>query len=79
MQFSSLRTGRTSLKWYKKILQYLLDQSIRNAMILQQTKEGRKVLLETFRLAVIRQIFQKFHIDRPNKKGGRPSSEEIPL
>lgn len=79
MQLSSLRTGRKSLKWYKKLFQHILDLSVRNAMILHQIQTGKKLSLEVFRLAVIRQLIGKFHVAKTKPKGGRPSSEEMPL
>lgn len=79
MQLSSLRTGRKSLKWYKKLFQHILDLTVRNAMILHQIQTGNKLSLEVFRLAVIRQLIGKFHVAKTKPKGGRPSSEEMPL
>lgn len=79
MQISSLRSGRKSLKWYKKVFQHLLDLTVRNAMILYKLKTDKNIPLEEFRLEIIRQIIAKFHLAKLKPKGGRPSVHATPL
>jgi hypothetical protein len=78
MMISSIESVRKSFKWYKKFFFHLLDITLLNSHALYNVKTGKHITLADFQLALIREIFQKFHTPRPTSKPGRSVSGDQP-
>jgi hypothetical protein len=75
---SSVECVRKSFKWYKKFFFHHLDITLLNSHALYNVKTGENIALADFQLALIREIFQKFHTPRPTSKSGRFVSGDQP-
>jgi hypothetical protein len=74
MMISSVECVRKSFKWYKKFFFHLLDITLLNSYALYNVKTRKNFALTDFQLALIREIFRKFHTPRPTSRPGRSVS-----
>lgn len=70
MQVSFVDCARKSLKWYKKLFFHLMDLSLYNAYVLFQVVTGNKPGFSDFRLQVVMQIFENYHIPLKERSTG---------
>jgi hypothetical protein len=78
MMISSVECVHKSFKWYKKVFFHLLDITLLNSHALYNVKTGKNITLADFQLALIREIFRKFHTPRPTSKSGHSVSGDQP-
>ena len=63
MVISTINSTRKSLKWYRKYFFHLLDICVWNAYCLYKHNTRKQISIAKFHLELIRQIFQKYHIN----------------
>jgi hypothetical protein len=66
MQTSFAECIRKSLKWYRKLSFHMLDLSVLNSYLLYKTETVKRPELVDFRLQLIREILQSYHIPKPS-------------
>lgn len=68
MQLSFVESNRKTVKWYKKLAFHFFDMMLYNAYILYKlSKNEKKLQFRAYRLAVIRQIVEKFGLHRKRR------------
>lgn len=77
MQISFVECARKSLKWYKKLFFHILDLALFNSYILYQVRAGEKPPFSKFRLNVVQQVMEDYHI--PHLPRGRAVTVDNPL
>ncbi len=70
MQISVYECIRKSVKWYRKLFFHMLDLVVLNSYLLYKMETGKRPELVDFRLQLIREILQSYHIPKPTI--GRP-------
>lgn len=76
---SSIESVRKSVKWYKKVFLHIIDMTLLNAHAVYKMKTGSNIPIANFQLSLVKEIFEKYHVEKPRHTTRKTNDEDSPL